>query len=359
MENKRNYGIDLLKALSMFGVVCMHITNAGGTWIEGTFLNPSSLVLRFFGMFFVCSVNIFAMITGYLYVKKDSVKYSNLLNLMFTVIFWCLLITGVAYLFTPQYLEGISLTKCLSPFGSGTYWYFKCYILLFIFIPFLNKLALSINQKQYCFLLLALFLTMCCLTSVIQKDLFVVAGGYSSLWLMVCYLVGAYIGLYAQTIKPRPIIWSMVPILNTLTLFALFIIAMKLFGSPVGYSLLVSYVSPLTVVNAICLVLFFSQLKIENKLCKKIIASTGKSSFSVYIAHGHEIIFVGVFGRTFAFLSDFNPILALGIWIGTAVAIYVAIWGLDMLRQQIFKLTRLNALSAKIGACIDKYTGFN
>ncbi|MBE6677871.1 MAG: acyltransferase [Ruminococcaceae bacterium] len=359
MENKRNYGIDLLKALSMFGVVGMHITNIGGAWTDAAYLSASSLVLRYFCFFFYWSVDVFAMITGYLFISKKSVRYAGLVNLLFTVIFWCLTVTGVAYFFAPQYLKGISLTKCLSPFGSDTFWYFRCYIILFIFIPFLNKMALAINQKQYRFLLCALFVTLSCLTLVARRDLFSVSNGYSSLWLIVCYLSGAYIKLYTKTDRKKRLIYLFVPFFNTAMVILLFVLTTKLFGAPVGSNMLIAYTSPLTVVNAISLVIFFSQLDFTKAFWAKLITSASKSSFSVYIAHGHQIFYIGVLGGAFVTLTHYNPAVAFGIWFFTASAIYLTFWLIDILRLQLFKILKLDLLSKKLGSVIDRYTGFN
>ena len=111
--------------------------------------------------------------------------------------------------------------------------------------------------------------------------------------------------------------------------------------------------------NAVMLIVLFSGIKTKSKLLQTAFTSASKASFSVYIAHGHDIVFMSILGGAFVFLNAYNPITALFVWLGWAFAIYLVIWIIDMIRAVLFKLTKLDLLCDKIGGLIDRFSGFN
>ena len=87
VENKRNYGIDALRSVSMFMVVVMHVLSKGGIFqvVEKRGeITPDYLVAWFLEIFCFVSVNCFALITGYFGVK-GKYRYANLATLWLRV----------------------------------------------------------------------------------------------------------------------------------------------------------------------------------------------------------------------------------------------------------------------------------
>ena len=69
-NQERNYGIDLLKIISMYMVVQLHVLGCGGILGNCEKFSFNYYVAWFLEISAYCAVNVFAMITGYLMVEK-------------------------------------------------------------------------------------------------------------------------------------------------------------------------------------------------------------------------------------------------------------------------------------------------
>ena len=88
-KDSRNYGIDLLRIISMLGVVFLHVLGHGG--ILSLDLSPVNFsMVWFIEILAYPAVNCFVLISGYIGYKEEKIfpKIKNLLNLAFTVAFY-------------------------------------------------------------------------------------------------------------------------------------------------------------------------------------------------------------------------------------------------------------------------------
>ena len=88
IENKidtRNYGIDLLRIVSMIMILVLHICDIGGM-LTFTDRDANDTVGYFFYAMSFCAVNCFALISGYVGYKSKH-KYANIIYLTLQVIF--------------------------------------------------------------------------------------------------------------------------------------------------------------------------------------------------------------------------------------------------------------------------------
>ena len=78
-SNDRNLGIDLLKIVSMFMIVTLHILGHGGVLESSKPLTGSHYAAWFLEVAVYCSVNCYALVSGYIgYGRKHN--YSNFLE---------------------------------------------------------------------------------------------------------------------------------------------------------------------------------------------------------------------------------------------------------------------------------------
>ena len=103
---ERNYGIDLLKIVSMFMVVVLHVLRHGGILEVAWVIEPLCL----------CAVNLFALTTGYLCIDKKF-KFKNVINLWIWVLFYNVLFTLLIRGFDP-----IPLATSFFPVSNYAYW---------------------------------------------------------------------------------------------------------------------------------------------------------------------------------------------------------------------------------------------
>ena len=123
--NERNYGIDLLRIISMFMVLMLHFIPID----IGDALSIKEQVLYFFECACYCAVNCYALISGYVGIRKKELKYSNLIYLWIQVVFYSLMSYLILMIMGDTSFSVKSFIKLFRPVFNGTYWYFTAYFL--------------------------------------------------------------------------------------------------------------------------------------------------------------------------------------------------------------------------------------
>lgn len=352
MKKQRMYGLDILRVLSMLGIIGLHIVNQGGLLsASDSFLELSTV--RTLAAFCYCSVNIFAMLTGYLYVERKRIYSSNLINLIFTVVFYCIVIFCAFLVFMPEVFTGLmTYVFALFPPIGDRYWYFVGYVLLFLMIPYLNILIHSLKDRQFQSLLLILFTLFSIVSTVGLNDYFKINDGYSPFWLIFCYLVGAYIKLHHSTLIERvshKIL--LVVVMNVLIVVgAWFVVG----NTVIKYFKILYYVSPLMVVNAAVLLLYFSKVTIHSNRCQRVILSLSNGAFGVFIIHSHILIFDYILKDAFVFVREKSIFVYIGAFFVGLLGIYLCCWFVDRVRNILFKCLHIKQLADKIGKKVDR-----
>lgn len=101
MVSKRNYGIDLLRIISMFMIVILHVLGQGGI-LKGTEVLSLEYNLAWaLEIFCYCSVNCYALITGYVMIDSKF-KYNKMVKLWVEVVFWSVSLTLLMKLMFPD-----------------------------------------------------------------------------------------------------------------------------------------------------------------------------------------------------------------------------------------------------------------
>ena len=370
METKRNAGIDILRILSMLGIIGLHIINQGGI-ISNLPINTTkhNVVLLLLTILFA-SVNIFGIMTGYLNVNKRENKNKRIIELILITLFWSIVITSIFYGFNLYNIrsQGIrGLITNILPFITGQYWYITMYILLFLMIPYINVLIKNLTKKQMKTMLIVLFILLSIIPNVIpnivpnivRNDMFAIKNGYSPFWLIYCYMIGAYIRLYKDEEGEKGIIKKSGKVILPLLLAYVCNIAVKnilvaLNGRVTDQQWFIDYVSPFIILFAIKVFMVFKSIKIKKELIAKIIKWISMASFSVYIIHCHRAIFDFVNKDLFVFVNSQNTLIIIATIILSMIGIYIACMLLDQLRILIFKLCRINRFIEFVGYKMDR-----
>lgn len=190
----RNYGIDLLRIISMLGVVFLHVLGHGG--ILSLDLSPVNFsMVWFIEILAYPAVNCFVLISGYIGYKEEKIfpKIKNLLNLAFTVAFYSVSLFLIFKFFGPETLGLKELVKSFFPIILKNYWFFTAYVGLFLLSPMLNLLVYKSNFK-HAFVYLVVFSLFSIISTVYDSFSFI--GGYSVIWFVLIYLLGAIIKKY-------------------------------------------------------------------------------------------------------------------------------------------------------------------
>lgn len=344
VSSERNYGIEWLRILSMLMVVIIHINGSGGV-IENSSGTNFWLLSNILHALCVIAVNLFALISGYLYFNKK-IKLKNIFNLWLEVFFYSV---GIAIIFYLLKLETFSwksfLGYCL-PITSGKYWYFTAYFYLFLLMPLLN-IVINKTPKKFLIVITAIILIAFTTYSRINVhfsavDRLSIESGFSTVWLATLYLVGAIIAKYNigvkfknQEVKPY---FYLLFFLFSVGLSLLFgFVASKINGRPL--IVVESYNSIFNAISSMFFFMFFVRKKFKPN---KIISFLSKMSFGVYLIHENRIVRAHCVLNRFGFVFNYHPFVSLLILIGCAIAIYLACSIVEFLRQMLFKVCRVN-----------------
>lgn len=342
-NNKRNYGIDLLRLVLMYMVCVLHTLGQGGI------LNASeggSIGYKTFWLIEImayCAVDGFALISGYMATGKPR-RFEKLADMWFQVFFYSFIVTGFLTLMgVNEYFGKAEMIECALPVTFGKFWYFTAFFALFFAIPILDKFVFSINEciaKKA--LLIAIFLY-----SIlgIVMDPFMSRAGYSALWLMVLYVVGALarkIRLFETRKTVSLIITWMVCILIT------WIVQVW------GNGILTNYISPTILLSGLIMVILFSRIHLKGTVISKL----SPLAFGIYLFQLNQVIWKNVIGGAFTFVAEKNIVVGVIYVLCLAAIIFMSGLLVEFMRNAVAKLIRIphlcNAIVKLAHTCLEK-----
>lgn len=360
-EKSRNIGLDILRIFSMMGIVGLHVIGRGGILANVKINTLNYAVAYFFEILLFASVDIFAMLSGYLYCDKPNIKTKSILDLILSTVVYCFVITGVFYAFDLYNARSstISLVESLFPMLQSAYWYITSYILVFLMIPYMNKFLDAISRETLKKMIIVLFVLFCIISIFGVRDYFKIENGYSPFWLIYCYFIGAYIKKYfsCKKIKTSNLIAIIIVNVFIILLWNIVVgnLTIKLFGGARYNELLMRYNSPFVVVNAICMFLLLEKVTIKSNRVAKLIIAISSTTFGVYIIHCHVLIFSNVLKNAFQSFAESNTIYLIGSIILGTLGIFCITASIEYIRKKIFKWLHVDKLVEMAGNKLDKY----
>ena len=360
-KKERNYGIDLLRLISMLMVVILHILGYGGglSGVENFTLKGELL----WGLEILCfgAVNMYAIISGYV-GYKTSHRWSNIIYLCLQTAFFAVIITGVdlALLISQgAELEFRYVFWNLFPTIKGL-WYISAYFCVFFFMPILDKIIDVVDKRTLKTVALFCFAVFCCFPDAYSQ----VAGlryGYSVLWLALLYLLGAYFKKYG--LLPRCPSWLCFVgfltcvLITSISRSAIGLTTQYYFGEPKLYDVLVYYTSPTMVLAAVFAVAGFAKLNFKRAIPKKIIAFLCPMALGVYLIHCHPVI-VSQMEKMFDWIGAEPIAIGIGYVIINALIIFGICLFIDWIRLLLFKLCQVKRLSEWLEKIMHRFVDF-
>ena len=271
----------------MLAIVAHHYVVNSGLMAEINESSPmafNSLFLLLYGCWGKVGINCFVLITGY-FMCQSNITVKKFLKLVLEWQFYKYVILAIFTLTGYQTFTVKEMIKSLIPFRSLTDGFTSCYIVFFLFIPFLNLLIHAMNEKQHRWLL---FLSLS-VFSVLASIPGISVGSSYVFWFMNLYLVSSYIRLYPIPLFENTRFWGWMSLLAIVCSYAS-VIAMAwiqdTFGLIFGYYFFFADSNKITALAvALCFFLFFKNWKLKyNPIINTIAAST----FGVLCIHTHS-----------------------------------------------------------------------
>lgn len=342
---KRNTGINLFKLFSMFMIALLHVLGMGG--ITGAAAGTSS----YYPVYLMqnaafCAVNCYALVSGYLMLGKK-IKPSRITELWFEVFFYSVSISAIMMIVYRDLFSARNIVYAVTPIISNQYWYMTSYFMMYLFVPMMNKFADAANKKVFTATIVVI-LVLTTGSLMIKQDGFRLNDGYSPIWLMIMYLVGAYMKKFNVGAKMKKWLALLLYVISSLCSFILCVFSKKLLkimlGNDISY---LSYTSPFVVLSAIFLFIFFSKLKFGKKT-EKLINYITPAALGVYLIHTHPLVFNKLMKDIAMPLVNHGTAAMIFGSIAMALAVFIICIVIDLLRIQLFRLIRINALCKKL-----------
>lgn len=349
---KINSGINLFKLFSMFMIAQLHILGMGGI------IGATEGTAAYYHAFFMqnaafCAVNCYALASGYLMLGKK-IRLSRIAGLWLEVFFYSVVISAIMMSVYRDLFCAQNTVYALTPIISNQYWYMTSYFLMYLFIPMMNKFAESASKKCFTAFLAAIFVMTTC-AFFIGAYGFRFFDGYSPIWLMIMYLVGAYMKKFNIGAKMKKITALLLYLAAVVCNYLINLFLEKPMKGIFTEGLVkyLSYTSPFVVLSAIFLFIFFLKLKF-GKRTEKIINYITPAALGVYLIHTHPLVFGKLIYNIALPLTEHGTAAVIFGSVAMALAVFIICIVIDILRIQLFRLIKTDALCKRLDSAFEK-----
>lgn len=353
---ERKLGLEWLRIISMLMIVLLHSIDHSGLYenlVKGSALYYYEQFI--YAAVQVC-VNCFVMISGY-FLITSSFKFSKMLSLWVEVVFYSLLIKIVLMAIGEIPVSIVSLVSCWAPFTTGRYWFVTIYIGMYCMAPFFNIAIKAMTQKQHRKLNLVLFILFSVLVSIYPSFRGMNAnGGWSLAGFTVLYFWAAYLRLYYKPTgkwKLPLAVYLICPIIMT-TMLAV--------SEKMGIGVLTDvaknlwkYDSMIVYIATVALFIAFLNIAMNsNSKGAGLIVKISGATFGVYLIHAHANICTVPMWDKIKFVPAMEQVWFPLYQIAVVLVIFIVCAIIDLLRQKLFSILRINKLIGFISLKIEK-----
>lgn len=341
---KKNYGIDVLKIISVLFIITTHVIGQGGILRNVGVGSTKYYILHIIQAFAYIAVNCYALISGYLNVDKKF-KVKKLLNLWLQVFFYAFGFTILFSIIRPETVGLKEIVKGLFPICCNQYWYFTAYFVVYMISPYLNCILTKMNRKDLLKLIIILITIFSVIPTIRCYDLFGTRYGFSPLWLAVLYMIGGYFKLHVKEISKKTkikltVIWFVTSIITASSKFIADLLLKGKFELFSEYALF-HYTSITVLAAGLCLFTIFAYTDFKG-IQKKIANFIAPLTFGIYIIHVNAFIWQYILLSRFSFVANYSIAKMILSIILIILGIFVICTIIEYLRTLLFKLLRIN-----------------
>lgn len=352
MENKWNYGIDLLRVVAMFMICVLHTLLQGGVMTHCDFGGVVN-----WGQYYMCyaleiltfvCVDIYALISGYV-GYRSKFKISKIINYLIIVLFYTLSITLIFQIAYPSEITKNQWLNAIQPIMRKQYWYMTAYFALLMISPILNAGIENMNKRVGYVTLILMYAVFALIPSLLRIDPFALGAGYSFVWLTLLYIAGGIFKKF-EVFKNIPFYFGLIVYFSTCLIEYILVV-----NHIKGY---LSYTSFLTVLGAVGLLQTFSKINIKRAKTQTVVRIMGEASLAVYLIHVHPLIW-NKFMKNYGFKSKFTETTQIApvffkILLG-ALSIYLICTAIELIRMGLFKLIRYKKVLKGLDTTFEKW----
>ena len=282
IQKTRSSNIELLRIIAMVMILGLHVNflAIGEPSTQDIISSPLQSFIRFFAEWTcIVGVNVFVLISGWFGINY---KPKGIVQFLFQSLFFSLII------FIPFAIAGkieVNRLNIMSSFllYKNAYWFVWAYLILYIISPILNTFVENSNRIELKRLLILFFIIQTIVSTFTNVGFY--KAGYDPLSFVGLYLLARYFKLY----KENNYRYTYLVIFGLCVLLSTFVCLLPpLFGISNKFMLSICYMytSPLNIIGALSLLLFFTKLNFKSRAINYI----ATSCFAVYLLHMHFCI---------------------------------------------------------------------
>ena len=335
-KKMRSSNLELLRILSMLFIVAHHFSVHGNfNLIEKSF-TFNKIIIQIIGSGGKFGVNLFVLITGY-FLITGKFNLKKLIKLIIETWFYSVTILLIFFIFPLGINIGIKeIIKSFLPITYSVYWFITTYIILYIFVPFINFFVNKISRKEYLKLIFLLVL-FCSFVSTFAKTNL----AFSELsYFLLLYLIGGYFRLYPNKYAEKVNFNFLYGIIFYL-LICISIIAFNILGEKYqifsrGATYFTGQKSFLMLISSMGIFLGFKNLNIKNTKIINIISST---TLGIYLIHDNFLVREFLWLKFFKVSEHFYDKYLLFYSLKIIFLVFILCMIVDLSRQILFKYT--------------------
>ena len=286
-KKERNSNLELYRIIVMLLIVAHHyVVNSGLIQqLQDEPMDIASSAMMLFGAWGKTGINCFVLITGY-FMCKSKFTWEKLLKLYVQIVFYTIIIYGIFCVTDHEKLSIHNILWKLWPVKSINSGFTSCFLLFYLFIPFLNIFVQTLGRKSHLMLVALMLFVFSILPTV---PIISISFNYVT-WFSVLYFVGSYIRLYGFGKSIKHSTWGVISIVLIL-LASCSVIGMtslyKLGFIPKFYPYF--FISDsnkiLSLMIAVSSFMYFKDLNIPHS---RIINAIGGATFGVLLIHANS-----------------------------------------------------------------------
>ncbi len=317
--SKRTTNIEIVRIIAMLLIVMSHYSGYSGfNWesIDGITINK--IFMNTFFNFGTLGVSLFIIISGYFY-DKNKVNLYKVVRLILQIFIFSIIGLIIGIIIGDSNLNMKNIIKSIMPTTFGLYWFATCYILIYLFSPFIKMIIDKFSKRDLKILITLMILIWSLITMIPGARTF----WNEFIWLVVIYIIGAYIKKYNINILKNNN--RIVLVILIMVLLSVFMIIMELLSTKLA--ILKDFIryfnniqSPFILILTILIFNIFKNINIKNNTYINAVAT---STFGIYLIHEN------VFLRNFIWKNIVqgnkyinSPVLIINAIIGV-IAIFV------------------------------------
>ena len=304
MGAKRILGVDIAKIVAMAFVVACHVNGFGLHSPDGVDAGLAfSIQKELCRALFASCVDIFAIASGFVGITS-SFRIGRIFNLWVRVVATGIAVLAGLALFTEVHVSPVDFIRASLPATYGQYWYITSYFMLCLVMPVLNAGIRAVNRRELRIVVYGTLVCICGGKFFIGGGALQMQDGYCFLWLMVMYIVGAYIRLHGVSFYDRVTrshTFSLLALICCMTIMSgllpLAINAMPdmLFSKVLRRLSFIGYTSPFTVIIAIAVFMLCLKVRDLTGPLSRLITAMSATSLGVYLIHVQPILWRDLF----------------------------------------------------------------